>query len=250
MATSLPTAQQLVESVSATEADELERVKVAVVLADDLGTLGDQVVTHFVESARASGCSWSQIGAQLGVSKQAAQQAFVAPAPRRSRFGRGGGRSWPSGRFGADARAAIVATRAEAAALGHNHVGTEHLLLALGSSPGLAGTALRQLGVDQDVVRRHVEEMIGRGHAGPSARRPFTPRTKKVLELAVREAIRLKSDHIDTEHLLLALVREGDGVAVQIVVQKLGIDLSEVSRAVVALINTGGRRTPGEPPTG
>lgn len=249
MALPLPTVQQLVESVSGTEADALERVGVAVVMADDLGTLGDQVVTHFVESARASGCSWSQIGAQLGVSKQAAQQAFVAPTPRRGRFARGGGRTWPFGHFGPNAKAVLVATKAEAAALGHNHVGTEHLLLALGSSPGLAGTALRSLGVDQDVVRGHVEEMIGPCAADSSARRPFTPRTKKVIELAVRESVRLKSAQVDTEHLLLALIREGEGVAALILVKKLGIDLSQVSQAVDELLKNGGRRTPGEPPT-
>src|SRR5215218_2005413 len=104
MALSLPTVQQLVESVSATEADELERVGRAVVMADDLGTLGDQVVTHFVESARASGCSWSQIGAQLGVSKQAAQQAFVAPTPRRGRFGGRRPEMRPRGRWSAAAK--------------------------------------------------------------------------------------------------------------------------------------------------
>ncbi len=218
-------------------------------MADDLSTLGDQVVSHFVEAARGSGCSWSQIGAQLGVSKQAAQQAFVAPTPRRSRFGRRPAEP-PLRRLSAEARAVIVGATEEAAAFDHNHVGTEHLLLALGEGPGLAEVALRRLGVDQDAVRGHVEDILGRGTCGRPGHRPFTPRTKKILEMAVRESIRLQHDSVRSEHLLLALVREGNGVAPQILSQRLGISLSSLSHTVLELIKDGGPHTQGEPPTG
>src|SRR5829696_5095939 len=119
MTTSLPTVSQLVSSVTAAEDTELDRVRAAVVMADDLGALGDEVVNHFVSAARQSGCSWSQIGAQLGVSKQAAQQAFVAPTPRRTRFGRRP-EARPRGRWSAAAKAVIVGAREEAGSLGHH----------------------------------------------------------------------------------------------------------------------------------
>jgi hypothetical protein len=247
--TTLPTARQLIDAVDAAEVTELDRVRAAVVMADDLGTLGDQVVNHFVGAARQAGCSWSQIGGQLGVSKQAAQQAFVAPTPRRARFGRRG-ETRPRGRWSAALKAVIVAARDEAAALGHDHVGTEHLLLALGEGSGVAAEALRRLGVDQDALRGHVVAVAGGGTTGTSGRHPFTPRAKKVLELAVRESIRLQHDELRTEHLLLAVVREGEGVAAQILVQKLGIDLARVRQTVLDLLSDGGPRTPGEPPTG
>ena len=228
----LPPVEQLVSALDAAEPEPLDRVRAAVELADDLGALGDQLVTHYVEAARGAGCSWAQIGAQLGVSKQAAQQAFVAPASRKSRVGRRPHRRWTDA-----AGLVLKAAVAEAGSLGHHHVGTEHLLLALINAEGLAGVALRQLGVDYEAVRGHVEEIIGRGDAKPSNHIPFTPRTKKVLDLAVREAIRLQHDEVRTEHLLLALVREGEGVAPQILTQKLSIDLSAVMRTVHDLVS-------------
>jgi len=223
-------------------------VRAAVVMADDLGTLGDQVVSHFVEAARHSGCSWSQIGEQLGVSKQAAQQAFVSPTPRRGRFGRR-----PAvrrhGRWSDDAKAVIIGAQEESGALGHDHVGTEHLLLALTRGTGPAATALRQLGVDHTAVRAHLDELIGRGTVGKSGRRPFGPRTKKVLELAVRESIHLQHPELRAEHVLLAIVREGEGMAAQILVQKVGVDLAQVRQTVLHLLRDGGPRTPDAPPS-
>lgn len=249
MRSPLPDFEQLVAAVDAAEPTELDRVRAAVVMADELGSLGDSVVTHFVAAARTSGCSWSAIGAELGVSKQAAQQAFVA-GPRRGRFGRRPANR-PHWRWSDDAGLVLKATKDEARALGHDHVGTEHLLLGLTSGDGIAAHALRRLGVGHDAVRGHVEEIIGAGEGPGPARAPFTPRTKKILELAVREAIRLKDDRVRSEHLLLALIREGQGVAAQILVQRLGVDLALVSRTVDDLLKEGGGpHTPGGPPTG
>jgi ATP-dependent Clp protease ATP-binding subunit ClpC len=242
MTNALPTVQQLVSSVAATEHTELDRVRAAVVMADDLGALGDEVVNHFVEAARGAGCSWSQIGAQLGVSKQAAQQAFVAPPRRRGRFGRRPDGTF-GGRMGPTARAAIKGAFEEAKELGHDHVGTEHLLLTAGEGPGLAGVALRRLGVDQQAVRGHIADILGAPTTG-SGHPHFTPRAKKVLELGVRESIRLHADRAGSEHLLLGLVREGEGVAAQILVQRLGLDLAQVRQAVLDVIQESAGETP------
>ena len=245
MSSLLPPVEQLVTALDAAEPGPLDRVRAAVELADELGSLGDELVTHYVEAARGSGGSWAQIGAQLGVSKQAAQQAFVAPTRRKSRFGR------RHGKWSDEAGLALKAAVEEARSFGHRQVGTEQLLLALIRGDGLAGTALRQLGVDYGAVRGHVKEIIGHCDAKAPNHIPFTPRTKKVIELAAREAIRLQHDEVRSEHLLLALAREGDGVAAQILVQELGIALSEVLRSVHDLISqAGGPRTPRGRPTG
>ena len=242
--TLVPPFDTLVNALDTTEPQPLDRVRAAVELADELGALGDQLVTHYVEAARGSGCSWAQIGAQLGVSKQAAQQAFVAPTPRKSRFGR------RHAKWSDEAGLALKAAVEEAGSFRHHHVGTEHLLLALFRGDGLAAVALRRLDVEYEAVRGHVEDIIGRGDAKPSNHIPFTPRTKKVLELAAREAIRLHHEQVRTEHLLLALAREGEGVAPQILVQKLGVALSEVMRVVHELVSAdAGPRTPGGRPT-
>ena len=238
----LPTLQQLVRAVGSSASTDLERVRAAVDVAEELGSLGDQVVTHFVEAARDAGCSWSQIGAQLGVSKQAVQQAFVAPAPRRRRFGR----TAPAPPFGGwtdRARAALDRARQEAAALGHNYLGTEHLLLGLVQGDGLAARALGRLGVETNRVRDKIVEIIGRDIGEASAGVPYTPRTKKVLDLAVREAARLRHNYVGTEHLLLGLVREGEGVAAQILVQGLGVDLPRVSATVLEMVEEAGAPT-------
>jgi hypothetical protein len=220
----IPSLAQLVAAVASSEPSDLDRVRAAVEAADELGSLGDRVVTHFVESARAAGCSWSQIGAQLGVSKQAAQQAFVAPMPRRRRFGRTAP-SKPFERWTERARAALDTAQLEAAALGHNWLGTEHLLLGLAQGDGVAARALGRLGVEPDTIRDHVVDIIGRVPETGTGDRPFTSRTKKILDLAVREAARFHHDYVGTEHLLLGLVREGEGLAAQILVKRMGVDL-------------------------
>lgn len=230
---SLPPAEDLVTAVDAAGATELERVGVAVAMAEELGSLGDEVVDHFIAAARKAGCSWSQIGSQLGVSKQAAQQAFTTPAPRKGRFSR------RHGRWSDEAGGVVKGALEEAGAMHQNYVGTEHLLLALIAGGGRAAEALRRLGVEHEVVRGHVVDIVGPGDSKPSVHRPLTPRTKKVIQLASREALHLKAERVRTEHLLLALVREGEGVAAQILVQRLGVDLPRVTRTVQDLLVEG-----------
>ena len=109
--------------------------------------------------------------------------------------------------------------------LNHNYIGTEHILLGLVREyEGVAGKALTSLDISLEAVRQQVEEIIGQGQAAPTGHIPFTPRAKKVLELSLREALQLGHNYIGTEHILLGLIREGEGVAAQ-VLQKLGADL-------------------------
>ncbi len=133
----------------------------------------------------------------------------------------------------------------EARRLNHNYIGTEHILLGLiHEGEGVAAKALQSLGVSLDAVRREVEEIIGQGGASPSAGHiPFTPRSKKVLELSLREALQLDLDYIGTEHILLGLVREGEGVAAQVLV-KLGADLATVRQAVIDRFESGATDAP------
>ena len=141
-------------------------------------------------------------------------------------------------RFTDRARRVIVLAQEEARKLNHNYIGTEHILLALlYEGEGVAAKALESLGISLDAVRQRVEEIIGRGQEVPSGHIPFTPRAKKVLELSLRESVQLGHDYIGTEHTLLGLIREGDGVAAQVLV-KLGADLDRVRQQVIQLIST------------
>ena len=136
-------------------------------------------------------------------------------------------------RFTDRARRVVVLAQEEARMLNHNYIGTEHILLGLiHEGEGVAAKALESLGISLDAVRQQVEEIIGQGQQAPSGHIPFTPRAKKVLELSLREALQLGHNYIGTEHILLGLIREGDGVAVQVLV-RLGADLNQVRQQVL-----------------
>jgi ATP-dependent Clp protease ATP-binding subunit ClpC len=157
-------------------------------------------------------------------------------------------------RFTDRARRVVVLAQEEARMLNHNYIGTEHILLGLiHEGEGVAAKALESLGISLEAVRSQVEEIIGQGQSAPTGHIPFTPRAKKVLELSLREALQLGHNYIGTEHILLGLIREGEGVAAQ-VLQKLGADLNRVRQQVIQLLSgyTGGKETaPGEaPPAG
>ena len=125
--------------------------------------------------------------------------------------------------------------------LNHNYIGTEHILLGLvHEGEGVAALALTGMGIRLDAVRGEVELIIGHGQATSAGHIPFTPRAKKVLELSLREALNLGHNYIGTEHILLGLVREGEGVAAQ-VLQKLGADLDRVRQAVIRLLGERGQ---------
>jgi ATP-dependent Clp protease ATP-binding subunit ClpC len=140
-------------------------------------------------------------------------------------------------RFTDRARRVVVLAQEEARMLNHNYIGTEHILLGLiHEGEGVAAKALESLGISLEAVRSQVEEIIGQGQAAPTGHIPFTPRAKKVLELSLREALQLGHNYIGTEHILLGLIREGEGVAAQ-VLQKLGADLNRVRQTVIQLLS-------------
>ncbi|MCB9407636.1 ATP-dependent Clp protease ATP-binding subunit [Phycicoccus elongatus] len=150
-------------------------------------------------------------------------------------------------RFTDRARRVVVLAQEEARMLNHNYIGTEHILLGLiHEGEGVASKALEQLGVSLDAVREQVQEIIGQGQQAPTGHIPFTPRAKKVLELSLREALQLGHNYIGTEHILLGLIREGEGVAAQVLV-KLGADLARVRQTVIQLISgyQGGKEAAG-----
>jgi ATP-dependent Clp protease ATP-binding subunit ClpC len=140
-------------------------------------------------------------------------------------------------RFTDRARRVVVLAQEEARMLNHNYIGTEHILLGLiHEGEGVASKALESLGISLESVREQVQEIIGQGQQAPSGHIPFTPRAKKVLELSLREALQLGHNYIGTEHILLGLIREGEGVAAQVLV-KLGADLNRVRQQVIQLIS-------------
>ena len=140
-------------------------------------------------------------------------------------------------RFTDRARRVVVLAKEEARMLNHNYIGTEHILLGLiHEGEGVAAKALESLSISLDGVREQVQEIIGQGQQAPSGHIPFTPRAKKVLELSLREALQLGHNYIGTEHILLGLIREGEGVAAQVLV-KLGADLNRVRQQVIQLLS-------------
>jgi ATP-dependent Clp protease ATP-binding subunit ClpC len=142
-------------------------------------------------------------------------------------------------RFTRRARQSVVLAQEEARRLGHDYIGTEHLLLGLLRDPeSVAGRALLRLRIRLDIVRSEVDAIVGRGSGAPEGHIPFTPRAKKVLELALREALQLRHNYIGTEHILLGVVREGEGLAAQVLVNR-GASLEQVREAVLGELGSG-----------
>ncbi len=222
----------------ACSAEPLEVLASAARRQQELADLGDKLLDHFVQEARTAGCSWSQIGTALGVSKQAAQQRHSALRSLIGKF-KGGVESAVAGmftRFTAPARRVVVLAQEEARRLHHNYIGTEHLLLGLlAEGEGVGGQALLGAGITLEAARAGVEEIIGCGQTAPSGHVPFTPRSKKVLELSLRESHHLGHNYIGTEHLLLGLLREGEGVGVHVIVAQ-GVQLDQLRDSVLTLL--------------
>src|SRR5438132_12300198 len=143
-------------------------------------------------------------------------------------------------RFTDRARRVVVLAQEEARMLNHNYIGTEHILLGLvHEGKGVAAKALESLGISLEAVRQQVEEIIGQGKAAPTGHIPFTSRAKKALELSLPEALQLGHDYIGTEHILLGLIREGEGVGAQ-VLQVLGAGLEPTRQKVLQLLGEPG----------
>jgi ClpA/ClpB-like protein len=230
-----PTLGELITAVERRTPGEsaIERLGAAVAYSDDLGDLADNLVGHFVGQARGEGVSWALIGEVLGVSKQGAQQRFVPRGPvdaadfeNKDLFGR----------FTARARQVVLNAEKHAHRLRHASIDTEHLLLGLtDEDQAIALMALEALGVEIAVVRTRVEARLSPGEAAPDGHIPFAAPAKRVLELTLREALKLGHNYIGTEHIILALVEEPTGIAGQ-VLRELGVEYEPLREKEIELI--------------
>ncbi|WP_101257396.1 Clp protease N-terminal domain-containing protein [Streptomyces barkulensis] len=199
----------LIEGIKQTESDVLRQLSTAVLTAEHLGEVADHLIGHFVDQARRSGASWTDIGRSMGITKQAAQKRFVpkGSAPDLDP-------SQGFGRFTPRARNAVVAAQNEARAAGHGEIRPEHLALGLLSEPdGLGAKAVTAQGLTAEAVREALTAALPPAAGEAPELVPFDAGAKKALELTFREALRLGHNHVGTEHILLALLEleNGDG---------------------------------------
>lgn len=219
------------------EDDPLARVSAAAALKDQIEALSDELLDHFVKEARDQGCSWTQIGDALGVTRQAAQQRHGGLLGRlvagltEGRFKR----------FTPRARAAVIAAQTAARDRHHPSIDTEHLLLGLldrAARGNVAVKALARLGVDGATLERLVDERVPPGTAPVRGHIPFADRAKKILELTLGEALRLGHNYIGCEHIVLALRRVHDGLAAQILAEQ-GVTYDDLNAAVTDILAKG-----------
>jgi hypothetical protein len=212
---------------------ELERLDVAVKYGELLKGTGDELVGHFVEQARKAGASWTQVGARLGVTKQAAQQRHFRRTPRL--FGRRSRSSGPGPfeRFTQEAKEVIVTAQEEARSLRHNYVGVEHLLLGL-CADDIVGPLLRAAGARRRAIKEQIRRIVGEGTTTSAGTMSFTPRVKRALELATRAAGR--SDQlVEPAHILLGTLEFREGVGAQIL-DELSVSREDLRRKAKAVV--------------
>ena len=226
--TPAPSLQELIETVraDAASADALDQLSTASQTAADVEDVTDAMLSHFVDQCRRSGHSWTEISKALGVTKQAADKRFSPVTFER---------------FTPRAKTVLRVANEEAKALGHNYVGTEHLLLALFADPeALAAKALKNAGVTRAAVEAKILEITPRTDMTVSTT-PFTPRAKTVLGRALGEALNFGHNYIGTEHILLALFTDEDAMAAKILAD-LHVEHDAVKADIVkmltAIINT------------
>jgi hypothetical protein len=197
----------LIDAIKHAHAEPLEQLTDAVIAADALGDIADHLIGHFVDQARRSGASWTEIGKCMGVTKQAAQKRFVPKAPEFDPNALDPEAGF--GRFTPRARNVIVVAHNTAHDGGNAEITPDHLLLALFADPdGLAAKLLAGQGLDADAVRAAVTLPPSTGESRPLI--PFNTAAKKALELTFRQALRLGHNYIGTEHILLALLEAED----------------------------------------
>jgi hypothetical protein len=238
-----PRLDDLIDLVHATAAsdDPIDELEAAATLKGDLDEVTDALLGHFVDQARRSGKSWSQIGAALGVTKQAAQQRHATPdSAARQLLSRLVPKGWAGKgfltRFTARAKTAVAAAQEAARSLDHPYIGTEHLLLGLFSEPdGVAAKVLAGAGIDHARVEARVLDVVGRGEGAPGGHIPFTPRAKQALELSFREALDLGHNYVGTEHILLGLLREGNGLGAE-ALEAFGLTRDAARAEVIRLL--------------
>jgi hypothetical protein len=221
----------LIEAIKKVHADPLEQLTDAVLAGDHLGDVADHLIGHFVDQARRSGASWTDIGRSMGVTKQAAQKRFVPKDP-----GQVPDLDASQGftRFTTRARNVVVAAQNEARAAGHDQIRPEHLVLGLLSEPdGVGAAAIVAQGVSLDSVREAVTAALPPPAAEVPAVIPFDAQARKALELTFREALRMGHNYIGTEHILLALLELEDGAGL---LTGLGIDKAGASGHVAVTL--------------
>ena len=217
-----------VEDTSLTD-EPLDQLSAAMDVKAEVDVLTDTLIGHFVDRARQAGCSWSDIGSAMGVTKQAAQQRHTSERPRRER-------PWRGARFTPRAKNVVREAQQAASELGHSYIGTEHLLLGiLAVSQSLAAKVLAARGVTHEAVLEAVKAATDTGTPRRRRHLPFTPLAKRVLEGALGEAGALGHGYVGTEHLLLAARRVEDGIAARILAD-LGISAEELRADVVKLL--------------
>ncbi len=224
----------LIEAITKVHSDALDQLSDAVMAAEYLGDVADHLIGHFVDQARRSGASWTEIGRSMGVTKQAAQKRFV---PKNSGEPADLDPSQGFSRFTLRARNVVVATQNEARAAGHDQIRPEHLILGLLSEPdALGATAIVAQGVALDTVRQTVTASLPPAAGQVPALIPFDPQAKKVLELTFREALRMGHNYVGTEHILLALLDFEAGTGV---LAGLGIDQAAAEASISKAIASG-----------
>jgi len=216
----------LIAAIEQVHTGALDQLSDAVLAADHLGEVADHLIGHFVDRARRSGASWSEIGRSMGVSKQAAQKRFVPKAENDLDPAQG------FSRFTERARKVVVAAQEEARTAGNATITPGHLVLGLLSEPeGLGAKAVGGQGVAADTVRRTAVATLPAASGDVPALIPFDAQAQKALELTFRQALRLGHDHIGTEHVLLALLEAEDGTGV---LAGLGVDRDRAEAYVLA----------------
>jgi hypothetical protein len=219
----------LIQAITSVHDDALDQLSDAVLAGEHLGEVADHLIGHFVDQARRSGASWTEIGKSMGVTKQAAQKRFV-PKSTADLDPEEGFR-----RFTPRARKVVVAAQSEARAAGNSEISPAHLSLGLLAQPeGLAVRIVTAQGVSPETLRRRVAAILpAAGETPPPELIPFDAAAKKVLELTFRQALRLGHNYVGTEHLLLALLdhEDGDGV-----LTGLGLDREAAEETLASLL--------------
>lgn len=224
----------LIEAIKEVHSDVLDQLSDAVIAADHLGEVADHLIGHFVDQARRSGASWTDIGKSMGVTKQAAQKRFVPKDPgRQAAMDPGQGFS----RFTLRARNVVMAAQNEARAAGNDEIRPEHLALGLLAEPeALAAKAIVAQGVPLDTVRQTATAALPPAADQVPDLIPYDAQAKKALELTFREALRMGHNYIGTEHILLALLEHenGEGVLTEAGIGKAAAE-ADIAEALAAI---------------
>ncbi|MET9349406.1 Clp protease N-terminal domain-containing protein [Streptomyces termitum] len=223
---------ELIEAIKKVHPDTLDQLSGAVIAADYLGEIADHLIGHFVDQARRSGASWTDIGRSMGVTRQAAQKRFVPKDPDAEKMDPNAGFS----RFTPRARNVVVASQNEAVAARNGEIVPAHLVLGLLAEPeGIAVHWITTRGVTAEQVREAAEAVLPPAVEEPPSLVPYDAAAKKVLELTFREALRLGHNYVGTEHVLLALLEHEDGTGV---LSGLGLEKAAAERDITEMIDS------------